>query len=237
MLIDAHNSQRRHDIDGPRDVCEILAECNLDAPNWETKRHPFSRHDKPKAENSTGFKSTCPPDRVLFSFVIATTFHFLTNLPAFSVSYFTPTVGLGCRSGGYLLYFIGSFLSAFILVSSTWLSKRWYWHYLDLKSNVLQMSESRLFNFIKFLAVATRFTGKALAYGNSVWIILVHWLVLTLLVQLQCTGNAGREWVLDIPRRSAFTNVCWTVLEGIYCREFSSDVSDRWYSLCATEGL
>lgn len=38
---------------------------------------------------------------------------------AFIISYFTPTIGLGCRSGGYIIYFILA-LSVFLTESTIW---------------------------------------------------------------------------------------------------------------------
>jgi len=177
ILVDAHSTNRRQDHDGPLDPRDILAECNLDAPDWEIKRHHFSKHDiRPQREETPGtinaFTPTPPPGGVWISFVLAVLFHFLTTLPAFSVSYFTPTQGMGCRSGGYALYMIGSFLSACSLVFSTWLTKRCYWHYRDLRLHPIENHNDQLFDFVKILAVATRITGKMLAYANSIWIIL-----------------------------------------------------------------
>jgi hypothetical protein len=177
ILVDAHNTRRRDDHDGPLDPQGILADCNLDAPDWEIKIHHFSRHNALREREATPgahdtFAPTRPPDRVLYSFVLAVTFHFLTTLPAFAVSYFTPTQGMGCRSGGYALYISGSFISSFSLVFSAWLTKRWYWHYLDVRSHPTEDQNSRWWDFIKFLAIATRMTGRILAYSNSVWIML-----------------------------------------------------------------
>lgn len=40
---------------------------------------------------------------------------------AFIISYFTPTVGLGCRSGGYMIYFVlASFLFTFEMCGWHW---------------------------------------------------------------------------------------------------------------------
>lgn len=49
----------------------------------------------------------------------ATLIVFGTLLGAFVISIFTPTVGLGCRSGGYMIYFILT-LSSFLAEMGTW---------------------------------------------------------------------------------------------------------------------
>ena len=176
ILVDAHGTKRRNDHDGPLDPWDILAECNLDEPNWEIKRHHFSKHETLRSREDTPgplmFAPTRPPGGVGISFLLAVLFHFLTTLPAFAVSYFTPTQGMGCRSGGYVAYIIGSFTSASSLVFSTWLTKRWYWHYLEQRSHPIKQTPSEFWDLIKFLAVATRIGGKFIAYANFVWIIL-----------------------------------------------------------------
>ncbi len=178
IVVDAHGTKRRDDHDGPLDPRDILADCNLDEPNWEIRRHHFSKHDTLKLKLGTDtpgpvlFAPTRAPGGVAVSFVLAVMFHFLTTLPAFAVSFFTPTKGMGCRSGGYVVYFIGSFVSATSLVFSAWLTKRWYWHYLEQRSHHTVEDPSPFWDFVKFLAVATRIFGKYLAYATSGWIIL-----------------------------------------------------------------
>src|SRR5213078_4293230 len=56
-------------------------------------------------------------------------------------------------------------------------------------------------NFIKFLAVMTRFFGKGLAYANSVWIVL-HCIFLSIGFYERCWCNCnypvmGDKWILD----------------------------------------
>jgi hypothetical protein len=174
VLVDAHGTKRRENHDGPLDPRDILADCNLDEP--EIKRHHFSKHDTLRYREDTApnlYAPTRPPTGlVLSSFILAVLFHFLSTLPAFSVSYFTPTQGMGCRSGGYVAYMLGSFTSASSLVFSAWLTKRWYWHYLDQRSHASEETPSAWWDFVKVLAVTTRISGKFIAYANSVWIIL-----------------------------------------------------------------
>jgi hypothetical protein len=176
ILIDAHNTKRRHDYDDPHDVNDVLADCNLDHPDWEMKLHHWSRNVEKQGDMTPGpptsFKPTRPPGGAFPCFVIAVLFHFCTTLPAFATSYFTPTQGLGCRSAGYLLYFVLSFVSATTLACSSWLTKRWYWYYLETQNSPLHQEDSRFYDFVKFLAVATRISGKGVAYASSLWIIL-----------------------------------------------------------------
>lgn len=174
IIIDAHDSERRVD-DVPNDEQDILAECNL--VNWHERLHHFSRHTT-QENNDAGpgsphsSKPTHPPGGAFICWFMAMSFHLLIILPAFWVAYLTPTKGLGCRSGGYLLYFSASSVSALLLDRSAWLSKRWFWHHLYVQSDSVSTLSTWWFKFIKFLAVATRLAGKGLAYANSVWIVL-----------------------------------------------------------------
>jgi hypothetical protein len=183
IILDAHNNPRNKYIQEAHEESVILQNCDLGEPidsNWTLKLHPFNKHAVPqigvRQPGSPVEFTTSAPGNVVSSFIMATTFHFLTTLPAMLVSYFTPTVGLGCRSGGYLIYFLASLVSAFILVLSNWLSKRWYWHYLELRlapeSTPVSQFPDLWWDAVKFLAVATRFLGKTLAYANSIWIVL-----------------------------------------------------------------
>jgi len=181
ILVDAHGTKRRDDHDGPLNRRDILAECNLDEPDWEIKGHHFSKHDTLRyrqfqvgeAAGPSLYAPTRPPRGIVtISFILAVAFHFLTTVPAFSVSFFTPTKGMGCRSGGYVIYILGSFTSASSLVFSAWLTKRWYWHSLDHPSEATPELPNAWWDFVKLLAVTTRLTGKSVAYANSVWIML-----------------------------------------------------------------
>src|SRR5438477_3222214 len=109
IILDAHNNPRNQRNQEAHEESVILQRCDLGEAgdsNWKLKLHPLSKHAVPQ----TGVRqpaspvevTTRAPGKVLSSFITATMFHFLTTLPAMLVSYFTPTVGLGCRSGGYL---------------------------------------------------------------------------------------------------------------------------------------
>jgi hypothetical protein len=89
--------------------------------------------------------------------------------------WFTPTIGLGCRSGSYILYAATGTLIWAIMVASSWLS-----YYSTIAAQ--RASPPRLANVppsplpavrvTSALAILLRRLGKFLAVCNSVWIVL-----------------------------------------------------------------
>jgi hypothetical protein len=191
------------------------------------KLHPWSRETVTDREITPGprqtFKQpTKPPGGALLCFIISVFFFILTLLPAFSVSYYTPTRGLGCRSGGYVVYFIAAFVSALLLAFSSLLTKHWYWHYLDTKAeskdtgHPIHHTPNQVYDLIKFSAVYTRILGKLIAYASSIWIIL-HCV-------FQSIGYYNRCWCnCDAP--SMGTNGFWVFLDA---QQLQSVVAPYW---------
>ena len=79
------------------------------------------------------------------------------------IIWYTPTVGLGCRSTSFLLYAATSTLTWMLLVTSSILT-----HFLASSND----SQSRLRNFGRMVAVVLRRVGKILAACNAIGIIL-----------------------------------------------------------------
>ncbi|KAF9060625.1 hypothetical protein BDP27DRAFT_1339341 [Rhodocollybia butyracea] len=86
-----------------------------------------------------------------------------TTGAAILVAYWTPAVGLGCRSGGYLIYGIAATVSWLMLVFSNLIS-----HEVMQR---LEVRDQRGTRGLSALAVITRITGKTLAIFNAAWLI------------------------------------------------------------------
>ncbi|KAF8345426.1 hypothetical protein F5887DRAFT_180604 [Amanita rubescens] len=82
-----------------------------------------------------------------------------TTGAAIMAMFFTPTKGLGCRSGAYLLYGVNSTLIWFLCVLSSVLA-----HYYK--------KGTRISTFIWGTSLVLRYTAKCLAAGNTVWLFL-----------------------------------------------------------------
>ncbi|MCJ1241342.1 hypothetical protein MMC14_009346, partial [Varicellaria rhodocarpa] len=104
-----------------------------------------------------------------------------TTGSAILIAYLTPTVGLGCRSGGLLLYGVIATIVWLLLVASALFSHRAMLIYQEIQSKCEDPGrfQSRLgyyqrsshHTFICALAIGTRLFGKTLAIVNTVWII------------------------------------------------------------------
>ncbi|KAF7368914.1 hypothetical protein MVEN_00217500 [Mycena venus] len=92
-----------------------------------------------------------------------------TTGAAILVAFFTPTKGIACRSGSYLIYGIISTLVWIILVTSSVLA-----HYstftLSFKGRYMHTKTTRLAGI---LSIILRRLGKVLASLNAIWIVLV----------------------------------------------------------------
>ncbi|KDQ61190.1 hypothetical protein JAAARDRAFT_55885 [Jaapia argillacea MUCL 33604] len=84
--------------------------------------------------------------------------------------YFTPTVGLGCRSGSYLIYGVASTFIWVILLASSALS-----HYTHPHSHRSQNPpfSSRTSTIARLLSIILRRLGKVLATCNAVWLMVI----------------------------------------------------------------
>ena len=113
------------------------------------------------------------------------------------IAYLTPTVGLGCRSGGYLIYGIAATISWALLICSFFLSHAVNLRYQDIYMQELNCNSRKTYldledvdesknpgldnlsmyrrtlwhSTLAFLTVATRATGKLIAAANACWIV------------------------------------------------------------------
>jgi hypothetical protein len=80
------------------------------------------------------------------------------------IAYLTQVKGLGCRSGGYLLYGVLATLAWLSLLVSILLSHAAMLHY--------QHKASSVDSTLRGAAVISRYTGKGLAAANAAWLIV-----------------------------------------------------------------
>lgn len=121
--------------------------------------------------------------RMMIASLVALWVQWGTTGPAISVAYLTPTVGLSCRSGSYLIYGIFGMVSWILLILSTLFSHAVMLRYqrrhifqpnLDLRQNVNQVGFYRRsigHSLLCAAAVATRTLGKFLAACNAFWLL------------------------------------------------------------------
>ena len=118
--------------------------------------------------------------RMLIASLIALLLQWCTAGAAIIISYYTPTVGLSCRSGMYLIYASTSVLIWMLLVTSSILT-----HFLaapkltgstneDTDHDTIHFTRPlpRLQTFIRMLAIFLRRLGKILATCNAIWIVM-----------------------------------------------------------------
>ncbi|KAF7351673.1 hypothetical protein MSAN_01600200 [Mycena sanguinolenta] len=91
-----------------------------------------------------------------------------TTGAAIFVAYSTPAVGLGCRSGSYLIYGIAATVSWLLLVFSQFASHA-LMHRFEQDPDNYRLSTG--YSVLGGLAVITRILGKTLAVANAGWLI------------------------------------------------------------------
>ncbi|KIJ53260.1 hypothetical protein M422DRAFT_155160 [Sphaerobolus stellatus SS14] len=102
--------------------------------------------------------------RMLIASAMALALQWGTTGAAIVTIWYTPTIGLGCRSASYLLYGVLSTISWFLMLLSSIIS-----HYaLVREEDVYSPRPSAL----RILAILLRKLAKFLAYLNSAWVLL-----------------------------------------------------------------
>ncbi|KAF2738610.1 hypothetical protein EJ04DRAFT_41324 [Polyplosphaeria fusca] len=118
-----------------------------------------------------------------------------TGVGAFTVSFFTPTVGLGCRTGGYLIFFV---IALTLLISEIliwWLTSplrnkdKFHLHVQQYTHHFSERSANRL-KKISFpgLATSKAFLGHILKWTEAI----IIWTTLLLIRILPMTQKADR---------------------------------------------
>ncbi|KAJ6495233.1 hypothetical protein C8R45DRAFT_1094892 [Mycena sanguinolenta] len=103
---------------------------------------------------------------IFFAAILALFLQWGTTGAAVFVAYWTPTIGLGCRSGSYLIYGIASTVSWLVLLLSQWISHG-LMRRLERGPRLWRLQRS----IWGALAVITWVLGTAIAVANALWLI------------------------------------------------------------------
>ncbi|KAJ6567570.1 hypothetical protein DFH09DRAFT_441515 [Mycena vulgaris] len=137
----------------------------------ENRRGTLAQLDAYIPPTSGVSRSHWGPDvfsRFFIASMLALALTWSTTGAAVIVVWFTPTIGLGCRSGAYILYGAVSTLVWIMLVISSALA-----HYSTLSVNVEgDVVYTRSTRVAGTLSIILRRLGKVLATCNAVWIVL-----------------------------------------------------------------
>lgn len=130
-----------------------------------------------------------------------------TTGPAILVAYKTPAVGLGCRSGSYLLYGVLSTATWFLLALSALLSHSVMYHEQTANNKhsdipVAKHGRSRRLSTLCGLAVTSRLLGKTIGVCNAFWLVTSS--------MLEFTGSFQNCWCQTDALSMRSTG--WTVL-------------------------
>jgi hypothetical protein len=122
--------------------------------------------------------------RMAIAYLVALFVQWSTTGSAIVMAYLTPTVGLGCRSGGYLIYGLAGngvlFLMVLSMIFSHFAMKRYQSHYNkwseENPNGNPRGSEEEMFKGLRYsllciLAVVTRVLGKTLAVLSTIFLI------------------------------------------------------------------
>jgi hypothetical protein len=104
--------------------------------------------------------------RILAAAFVAMFVQWGTTGAAVFVAYYTPTTGIGCRSGSYFLYGLAATLSWLLLLISSIVS-----HALMQRFELGPHRQGMATDILGGLAVITRLTGKGIAICNAGWLI------------------------------------------------------------------
>jgi hypothetical protein len=145
--------------------------------------------------------------------IVATILQWGTIGAAILMAYNTPVIGLGCESGGYLIYGMAATLAWAFLVLSAYLSQ----HYAaELSSLDLRKNIGFSFWLISILIPATRIIGKMLAWINAGWLLSISLLQFANRYNncwcMSCLGNSGG--VILWASNSQVAQVAWSSWVG-----------------------
>ncbi|KAF7326757.1 hypothetical protein MVEN_02594700 [Mycena venus] len=110
---------------------------------------------------------TAAIQRMICAVLVALFLQWGTAGAAIFVAYETPAVGLGCRSGSYLIYGVGATVSFILLVFSSLVSHA-YMQRFEPNPRSADWTSMRC---LGGLAVLTRLMGTGIAIANAAWLI------------------------------------------------------------------
>lgn len=112
--------------------------------------------------------------RVFKASVAALSLQWGTAGAAFIITYLSPTIGLGCHSGSYLIYAVVSMVVWMLLITSSMLNHYLSWQHQRSSSVPRRPLKSTASpNVLPLVAVLLRRCGMVLATLNAIWILLV----------------------------------------------------------------
>lgn len=157
--------------------------------------------------------------RMIFAAVSASALGIATIGAAFWLDFLTPSIGLGCRSGGILIYWTISYIVWILLVVSALISDHWSAH--EATQRIIERQPPTLYGIGAF-AVGLRLIGKGLALLNSAWII-IHCLFefTSYYEQCFCATNRGTS--------------PWIFLDEAAIRDLNN-VQERWFGFATLTG-
>lgn len=111
---------------------------------------------------------------IIFASMVALFVQWGTTGPAIMIAYLTPTSGLSCRSGSYLLYGSAATIAWALLACSSFISHAIMLRFQDAQAGGRDTEQRRAeHTLLCSLAVCTRYFGKVIAVMNGGWLVLV----------------------------------------------------------------
>ncbi|KAF8996106.1 hypothetical protein BDQ17DRAFT_1364729 [Cyathus striatus] len=142
----------------------VIQDQNRIGNSFEVESYCFGTSLQEDGAPSKWSSSVIP--RILIASGLALMLQWGTTGAAVIVVWFTPTRGLGCRSGSYIAYGVLSTLAWVLLATSSFLS-----HYAT--SKLYEKTGIKFIRYIsKSLAVHLRRAGKFVAMLNAIWIVI-----------------------------------------------------------------
>jgi hypothetical protein len=139
--------------------------------------------------------------------IVATILQWGTTGAAILMVYNTPVIGLGCESGGYLIYGLAATLVWSLLVLSAYLSH----HYAEQLSSSSLQKNIRFSTLLSILIPTTRILGKTLAWINAGWLLSISLLQFANRYNncrcQSCMAKSG--WVMLWASNSEVAQVAW----------------------------
>jgi hypothetical protein len=160
--------------------------------------------------------------RMSWSAISAIVLNVATVGAAFCLDYLTPSIGLGCRSGGVLVYWMVSYIIWILMVLSAWISDHWSICAATQRIENKGQLPSNLY-FLGVVAVVLRLIGKGMAILNSVWIV-THCLFEFTNFYSSCFCGTNRG------------TAPWLWLDDAAIRGLN-DVQERWFGLAVLTGV
>jgi hypothetical protein len=177
------------ELQTPRSRREVPEPQNISPEDWDTERDLGGNSEETALycglQTDQSHRISAYPRehkgiyaRMFWAMVVALIVQWGSTGSAIVIAYLTPTVGLGCRSGGYLLYGALGTAVPVLLVASMLFSQAAMQRYQDEYSTNPDADFSNEFSrtwqhsILCVLAVSFRFLGKFLAISNTLWLIL-----------------------------------------------------------------